>query len=222
MLLIESNFGERENWCVLAAMQTKGNLTASSWMQPERQDKWLLTLPGPCEATPGVLCPVGFPSTRATLINWAESGGGPLKLWRHMTCKDKLRELALLSQKKRKWRVRADPNSLPLPKGTQSRQGQTFLRGMRWMLRKQWSQVTAREIPAEHKGTTCSGAWQTLQLSPRKTGEPPPLQNQNLTRLPDQPELWQCLLWKTALDRWLPELFSDSANTKEIKRKELA
>lgn len=106
-----------------------------------------------------------------------------------MTCKEKLRELALLSRKKRKWRARADPNSLPLPKGTQSSQGQTLLRGVRWMLRKQWSQVTAREIPAEHNGTTCSGAWQMLQLSPRKTGEPPPLQIQNLTRLPDWPDL---------------------------------
>lgn len=75
-----------------------------------------------------------------------------------MTCKENLRELVLFSQKKRKGRERVDLNSFLLFKGILSSQGQTLLRGMQWIPRKQQSQVIARGIPAEHKGTACSGA----------------------------------------------------------------
>lgn len=82
-------------------------------------------------------------------------------------------------------------HSFPFFKGTLSGQGQTLLRDMQqWMLSNQQSQLTAGEIPAEHKGTASSGAQQTLQLSPREMVESPLLQIQNLPeQFPERSDL---------------------------------
>lgn len=137
----------------------------------------------------GYCVQLGSPSMRVILTNCSESGQEGCCSSRPVPCRGNVREVLWFSQEKGKGQ--SGPPEFAILQRNTEQQGQTLLRGkQQWILSNQQSQLTAREIPAEHKGTASSGAQQTLQLSPREMVESPLLQIQNLPeQFPEQSDL---------------------------------